>query len=655
MWSDLRILVVRFVDKDYSDAISTLNAVVGRQAFSRDIWKEKQEACVAVEGGRRLLVTYMPPETLFIDMGNAYSEGRTTELDTIYHCVVIAMANVESNLGVRHNTVVSETLSQKFGESFLKKHCVVMVSGGDGFAKAPSEGRVKGTFGEWGKTFAVDAKNDFCAVFHGVQERKLLFNNNGSSDELKHQRQQLVDILDTQILVGSHYTDMKFKEVEIKAAKLEKQNLDLKGELEKKTKELLETRASEVQKSEQQFSHLREKTTQRSQVLKQQIVELKQQLEEKTRSVVERQESDSCKMMERSQVLEQQVEQLKQQLEEKTRSVVERQESDSCKMMERSQVLEQQVEQLKQQLEEKTKELLEKTSSVVERQESDSCKMMEMEQRQSMDSMKAKERSQEQEQQILELNQQLEQVNEKSTIDFNRATERLETVEQELTSQIEQIEDIKGELQRTRERSLWNRVVSLPQSLPLQTSPRLGLALLVLLVLLSLLIPLLRPAPTNRPREITMLEEGLDLRHYVNSKFEESTKRLREMERRIAGLKIDGYDKTEASNEKDSERADKRIQQIEEQFAELKEQVMIDSTVQVENIHRMVEEKYSEKGSHLWQMIRSLPISLPLLIGLTLTILSVSTAQLPDQFSALQAALFVSLLILQLLLLVLGA
>ena len=267
-----------------------------------------------------------------------------------------------------------------------------------------------------------------------------------------------------------------------------------------------------------------------------------------------------------------------------------------------------------------------------------------------MDSMRAKERSQEQEQQILELNQQLEQVNEKSTVEFTRATERLETVEQELTSQIE---EIKGELERTRERSVWNRVVSLPQSLPVQTSPRLGLALLVLLVLLSLLIPLLRPAPANRQREITMLDESLDLRRYVNSKFEEATKRLREMERRIAGLKIGGNGKIGASYEKDSERADKRIQQIEEQFAELKEQVMIDSTVQVEEIQRMVEEKYSKKGSHLMEMIRSLPISLPLLIGLTVTILSVSTVPLPVPFPALLAALFVSLLILQLLLLVL--
>ena len=511
MWSDLRILVVGFVDKDYSDTFSTLNALVGRQAFSRDRSKEKQEACVEVEGGRRLLVTYMP-NTLFRDMGDAYSEGRTTELDNMYHCVVIVMVFNESDLSVWYDTVVSETLIQKFGESFLRKHCVVIVTGGDGFAKARSEGREKRTFLEWCRIRGTN--EDFKPVFHGVQERWLLFKKNGSPDELKQQRQQLVDIVDTQILVGSHYTNMKFKEVEIKAAKLEKQNLDLKGELEKKTKELFETRASDVQKSEQQFSHLSEKTTERSQVLEQLVVELQ----------------------------------------------------------------------------------------------------------------------------------------EKSTVESTRATERLETVEQELISQIE---EIKGELQRTRERSLWNRVVSLPQSLPLQTSPRLGLVLLVLLVLFSLLIPLLRPTPTNRQREITMLDEGLDLRRYVNSKFEESTKRRKEMERRIAGLKIDGHDKTGASNEKDSERADKRIQQIAEQFAELKEQVRIDSTVQVEEIQRMVGEKYSEKGSHLWEMIRSLSISLPLLIGLTVTLLSVSTVPLPVPFPALLAALFVSLLILQLLLLML--
>ena len=254
MRSDLRILVVGLVDKDYSDTFSTLNALVGRQAFSRDIWLKKQEACVEVEGGRRVLVTYMP-DTLFRDMGKAYSEGRTTELDnTMYHCVVIVMAFDESDLKVWYNRVVSETLIQKFGESFLRKHCVVIVTGGDGFARARSEGRVTETFLEWCRG---QGGNKFKPVFHGVQERWLLFNNNGSSDELKQQRQQLVDIVDTQILVGSYYTDMKFKEVEIKAAKLEKQNLDLKGELEKKTKELIETRASDVQKSEQQFSHLR--------------------------------------------------------------------------------------------------------------------------------------------------------------------------------------------------------------------------------------------------------------------------------------------------------------------------------------------------------------------------------------------------------------
>ena len=153
MRSDLRILVVGFVDKDYSDTFSTLNALVGRQAFSRDRLSEKEEACVAVEGGRRLWLTYMP-ETLFRDMGDAYSEGRTTELDD-YHCVVIAMEFNESNLSVWYNPAVDETLSQKFGESFLKKRCVVIVAGGDRFAKARSEGRETRTFEGWCKGFAI--------------------------------------------------------------------------------------------------------------------------------------------------------------------------------------------------------------------------------------------------------------------------------------------------------------------------------------------------------------------------------------------------------------------------------------------------------------------------------------------------------------------
>ena len=181
----MRILVVGVVNKDLSDVFSTLNALVGRQAFSRDRWTEKQEACVAVEGGRRLLVTYMP-DNLFRDIGNAYSEGRTTELDnTMYHCVVIAMAFEASDLSVWYSGAVCETLIQKFGESFLKKHCVVIVGGGDGFAEARSEGRQTKTFEGWCKVFAASDGDNCFAVFKGVQERWLLFNNNGSSDELK--------------------------------------------------------------------------------------------------------------------------------------------------------------------------------------------------------------------------------------------------------------------------------------------------------------------------------------------------------------------------------------------------------------------------------------------------------------------------------------
>ena len=282
MWSDLRILVVGFVSKHNSDVISTLNALVGRQAFSRDRESEKQEACVEVEGGRRLWLTYMP-DNLFRDMGNAYSEGRTTELDnTMYHCVVIAMAFDESDLSVWYNPVVSETLSQKFGESFLRKHCVIVVTGGDRFVKARSEGRVTKTFLEWCRSKG--GTDTFKPVFHGVQERWLLFNNNGSTDELKHQRGQLVDMIDTQILVGSHYTDLKFTEVNISLRELEKQHLELKGQLEMETKKHLETRESDIQDLKHQITHVKQDTSKLSKKLELQMSKLKRQLLEKTES-----------------------------------------------------------------------------------------------------------------------------------------------------------------------------------------------------------------------------------------------------------------------------------------------------------------------------------------------------------------------------------
>ena len=453
MWSDLRILVVGVVNKTYSDTFSTLNALVdGRQAFSRDRKLEKQEACVEVEGGRRLLVTFMP-YTLFSDMGDAYSEGRSTELDNMYHCVVIVMGFKESTLGVRYSPVVIETLNQKFGESFLRKHCVVIVTGGDGFAKARSEGRETTTFEGWCKALAARDGDNYFAVFKGVQERWLLFNNNGSPDELKHQKGQLVDLIDTQILVGSHYTDMKLKEVDISLRELEKQHLELKGQLEMETKKHLETRESDMQDLKHQITQVKQDTSKLSEKLELQMSELKQQLLEKTESdtrdlkhEITQVKQDTSKLLEE---LERKLAMLNEQLKEKE-ELEERQAAKLDKTERRIRSLAKHLTRLNQLILTKTKglsqDIEERNADLKERleekRESDTQDLKHQIKQVNKESSKRSETLQ---QQLEELNvkheKKISELEKRYKSQLQRATERSQELEDQVTELKHQLQD----------------------------------------------------------------------------------------------------------------------------------------------------------------------------------------------------------------------
>ena len=451
MRSDLRILVVGFVNKYYSDVFSTLNALVGRLTFSRDRESEKQEACVEVDGGRRLWLTYMT-DTLFRDMGDAYSEGRTTELDsTMYHCVVIAMVFNESTLSLWHSGVVSETLSQKFGESFLRKHCVIVVGGGDGFAKARSEGRETRTFEGRCKAFVARDGDNCFAVFKGVQERWLLFNNNGSPDELKHQRRQLVDLIDTQILVASHYTDMKLKEVDKSLRELEKQHLELKGQLEMETKKHLDTRESDILKH--QIIHVKQDTSKLSEKLELQMSELKQQRLEKTESdkrdlkhQITQVKQDTSKLLEKldqklamlnkglSQEIEERNADLKERLEEKresdTQDLKHQIKQVNKESWKRSETLQQQLYDLNVKHEEKLSELEKRYKSQLQ-------KATERSQEFEHKVQKATERSQELEHKVQMATERSQEMDHK----VQKATERSQELEDQVTELKHQLQD----------------------------------------------------------------------------------------------------------------------------------------------------------------------------------------------------------------------
>ena len=108
--------------------------------------------------------------------------------------------------------------------------------------------------------------------------------------------------------------------------------------------------------------------------------------------------------------------------------------------------------------------------------------------------------------------------------------------------------------------------------------------------------------------------------------------------------KIDGDLETKPAGT-DSDDTAERKEQMQEQLAELKGQV--------EDLKQVIGESGQAKGVILLDMLRSLPLSLPLIISLTTVLLALVPLRLPVPvpFSALLLALLGSLLIIQMLLL----
>ena len=214
--------------------ISAGNALTGGQ-FSKDRRGEKQEASVVAGAGRRLNVTYLP-YSLFKTLGEAVTAGRATDLDiNVYHCVIIVVSFDGSDSSFWVDRVVVQTLAQSFGENFLKKRCLIVVTGADQFTKARNEGRVTKSFIEWCRE-RVTRNKDVRAVFHGVQERWMLFDTNGPPDVLKTQLEELIDMIDGRVLGRHFYTHIKLEEVEERTQKLDSQVSELKNCVQKDTR-----------------------------------------------------------------------------------------------------------------------------------------------------------------------------------------------------------------------------------------------------------------------------------------------------------------------------------------------------------------------------------------------------------------------------------
>ena len=335
--SDLRVLLVGLLDPDRPGVISAANALTGGQ-FSKDRAGEKQEASVVAGGGRRLNVTYLP-HSLFKTLGEAITSGRATHLDiSVYHCVIIVVSFDGSDSKFWFNRVVVQTLTQSFGENFLKKHCLILVTGADQFAKARNEGRVTKSFIEWCRERKALTEGSR-AVFHGVQERWLLFDTNGPPHVLKTQLEELIDMIDGHVLGRHFHTHIKFKEAEEMTQKLDSQVSELKNCVQKdaRTIEQLQKSLTKItetaQELEKQFTHVTEhvqrdqaeiekklqitltKSTDRAQDLENQFTHVKEQVQRDQAEIEKKLQITLTKSTDRAQDLENQFTHVKEHVQ----------------------------------------------------------------------------------------------------------------------------------------------------------------------------------------------------------------------------------------------------------------------------------------------------------------------------------------------------
>ncbi|GFS14779.1 hypothetical protein ElyMa_004915900 [Elysia marginata] len=209
-----------------------------------------------------------------------------------------------------------------------------------------------------------------------------------------------------------------------------------------------------------------------------------------------------------------------------------------------------------------------------------------------------------------------------------------------------QLSDLKEEFTRMQEKTVWRNIksvfLSYSHSLSSRSVPLLALSMLILVIALFVL-PYFLSVPAYNRKEITALDKSQELRRYVEVKFEQTTRRIQDIENQLTGIKIHGHMKKEnheKGNQNDSLNAAKVTQDVLELFTELKEQLLKETAELDDN---------GERESVVWSMIRSLLVSL----SLTLMLLLLVPYRVPAPWHPLLGTVLRELLFLQLMLLLL--
>ncbi|GFS02962.1 hypothetical protein ElyMa_001136300 [Elysia marginata] len=393
---------------------------------------------------------------------------------------------------------------------------------------------------------------------------------------------ELVDMIDAQVLIGSHYTDIKFKE-------FEKKSIDIQTQLPDKCLEI-----------QSQLSELKLKTSQ----------------------VEHSEKTNSGKAAEMIKEIEKQHSALKEHIKNKNLELEETERTNSETAANKIQKLEKQLSDLSELMTNKNSEL-QKTEKI--------------------NSGEAAIRLQKLEKQFSDLselmtkkNSELEKAEKKNS---GEAAKKFQQIELQLS-------DLKEEVTRMQEKTVWKNIksvfLSYSHSVSSRSVPLLAVSMLILVIALFVL-PYFLSVPANNRKEITALDKSQELHRYMEVKFEQTIRKIQDIEKQLTGIKIHGHmmkENHEKGNPNDSLNAAKVTQDVLELFAELKDQLLKETAELGDN---------GERESVVWSMIRSLLVSL----SLTLMLLLLVPYRVPAPWQPLLGTVLRELLFLQLMLLLL--
>ena len=134
-----------------------------------------------------------------------------------YHALVLVLRYGNRFTQEDVNTITY--LKNVFGENFISKYCILVMTCGDQFKYEVEEGNITVPFEEWCK----QEQGYFQEIMQEVKERVVLFDNRGSKEIKDEQRRKLVAMIDRLMLGGRRYTDEKFEKAKKEMEKQIKQ------------------------------------------------------------------------------------------------------------------------------------------------------------------------------------------------------------------------------------------------------------------------------------------------------------------------------------------------------------------------------------------------------------------------------------------------